>query len=73
MSMEFCDWEPCVWLKRFFDHKLDDGKQGEVSMTIVVRSRKAKTKTITFWYCPFCGTRIHNNKEVLRWIEDNRK
>jgi hypothetical protein len=24
---------------------------------------------VTFSYCPFCGTRILDNKEVLEWIE----
>lgn len=74
MSSEYCDWEPCHWLKKFIEQKMDDGTEGTVSMDVVQRSRrKEKTRKLHLWYCPFCGTRLHDNKEVMKWVEDNRK
>ena len=73
MSSEFCDWEPCHWLKKFIEQKMDDGLRGTISFDVVQRSRKSKTRKVHLWYCPFCGTRIHNNPEVMKWVEENRK
>lgn len=71
MANEYCDWEPCHWLKKFIEAKLDEGQKA-VSASIVSKSKKPKAFRVFFWYCPFCGTRLHDNKDVLGWIHQNR-
>lgn len=69
---DFCDWEPCEWLQKFFDQKLDNGDKKTLSLTVLPRSKKTRPRTLTLWYCPFCGTRIHDNKEIQKWLEPKR-
>ncbi len=71
MQIAFCDWEPCPWLKKLVELGIPKGSQ---SIALVVNPKiNRKTYplppfTLNLWYCPFCGVRIHDNKDILEWI-----
>jgi hypothetical protein len=73
-SMEFCDWEPCGLLQEFIKkYALPLHPPATVQGVFVPAAGKlAQPKILTFYYCPFCGTRLHNNKEILEWISEAR-
>lgn len=76
MKSEFCDWEPCPWLKKLITRLLS-AQKGE-PFGLVVSPQKLNQpmvhgpQRLNLWYCPFCGTRIYDNKEILGWVERRR-
>jgi hypothetical protein len=32
------------------------------------KKKMAPVQRVTFYYCPFCGTRLSGNKEILEWV-----
>lgn len=73
---EFCDWEPCEFLGKFIISLLPVGRSARTVQALVVTAKSSARgdppKRVTFYYCPFCGTRIHENKEILDWIDKKR-
>ena len=73
MSSEFCDWVPCTSLQRLVDTLVPRDRPSRVIQLLVYVPKtnplKAPLKRVHFAYCPFCGTRIEGNKEVLDWID----
>ena len=78
----FCDREPCSWMKKFVAQFLirnrekvtfKEGTFGVVQVLLLSRPKKNGTAPdpmkVTLWYCPFCGTRLKENKYVLEWID----
>lgn len=78
MPGDFCDWAPCSLLQKFVVELLPKNRrEGTVEGFIVVPPMKANSrpeppKRVTFYYCPFCGTRLSENKEILGWIQKRR-
>lgn len=80
MAGDFCDWEPCSWLQKFVVNLLPkDRNEDSVQVIAVTATAPAKPngkvdhlKRVTFYYCPFCGTRLSGNKEILDWIYKKR-
>lgn len=78
MSGEFCDWEPCHWLQKFVMSMLPKDRtafsvQADTLNVPLKSTDKTRTvKRVTFYYCPFCGTRLVGNKEILAWINKKR-
>ena len=78
MSGEFCDWEPCTWLQKYvFSLLPKDRSSDSVQVDALHRPHKANGKVgeirrVTFYYCPFCGTRLTGNKEILEWIQKRK-
>jgi hypothetical protein len=73
MSSEFCDWVPCSQLQRFVDQLAPKDRPSR-SLQVLAYVPKSNPRVeplrrVTFYYCPFCGTRIEGNKEVLDWID----
>lgn len=75
MQINLCDWEPCPWLKRLVESFTARGSKAAV-INLVPPTREGTEKAplapvipLNLWYCPFCGTRIHDNKDILVWIE----
>jgi hypothetical protein len=78
MRIDFCDWEPCPWLKKVVEMlALQPPQLSQASVTLVVISGKTNGHRrnspqgpvgLSLWYCPFCGVRIHDNKDILAWI-----
>lgn len=73
MASEFCDWEPCTWLQKLFEGNIDNGDPKTISITVLPKNKKAKPRTLTLWYCPFCGTRVHDNREIHKWLDERRR
>jgi len=78
MPGDFCDWGPCTWLQKFVTELMPkDRKEGTVQVLVIVPVAKTNprvepSKRVTFYYCPFCGTRLSENKEILDWIYKKR-
>lgn len=84
MDIAFCDWEPCPWLKKLLESFLLRGDQFIVAIEVVPsvqplhssdtrRSSPQEPKGLNLWYCPFCGVRIHDNKDILSWIQQRMR
>jgi hypothetical protein len=74
MAIEFCDWEPCPLLKKFVTRfRPKDHKEGTVQADVVIQKGpgKGREARVTLWYCPFCGTRIHDNEDVQNWLNNH--
>jgi len=78
MPGDFCDWAPCGWLQKFVTGLMpSDRVEGTVQILALVPASKTNArgepaKRVTFYYCPFCGTRLSENKEILDWIQKRR-
>lgn len=78
MSADFCDWEPCSWLQKYIlgimpkDRKADTIQGDMVQYPSKLNGRVVQVRRVTFHYCPFCGTRIFENKEILEWVDKKR-
>ena len=74
MTASYCDWEPCTWLQKFVTDLMPKDVSPDTvqirTMTPLNRCKKktAPVQTVTFYYCPFCGTRLSGNKEILEWV-----
>ena len=70
MSNEYCDRSPCNLLQKFIEEVAAHPQPGAtVQAKVVPRGHSPKKlKLVTFYYCPFCGTRLDENEEVLKWI-----
>jgi hypothetical protein len=74
---EFCDKEPCTLLQKFVLAKLTmlDKESGLLSSLVLPNPTKAGAKQpvapyeVIFHYCPFCGTRLLDNEDVIEWLE----
>jgi hypothetical protein len=72
---DFCDWEPCSWLQKFVlsllpkDRDLDTVQVEAFHRPSRVNGKAGEIRRVTFYYCPFCGTRLTGNKEILEWIQ----
>jgi hypothetical protein len=84
MTVEFCDWSPCPWLKRLLESFLLRGERYVVAIQIVStgqplssgesrRNSPQGSMGLNLWYCPFCGVRIHDNKDILAWISQRMR
>lgn len=75
---DYCDWEPCSWLQKFVISLLPrDRNDDTVQVDVIQRPSKINgrvevSRRMTFYYCPFCGTRLYENKEVMEWIHKKR-
>ena len=75
---DFCDWVPCVWLQEFVTQLMPkDRARGTVQILALVPPEKTNARTesvkrVTLYYCPFCGTRLSENPEILKWIQNRR-
>lgn len=75
MTNEFCDWEPCHLLQKLI--KKFALKPGDAPSTRILmlrpgnRAADEPPQVLTLYYCPFCGTRISDNKEILDWLVAN--
>lgn len=67
---EFCDWEPCKLLQQAIVMFLDpEWRPGEdIRFKILDRTINGQPRPVYFTYCPFCGTRLRGNKEVVSWV-----
>jgi hypothetical protein len=67
----FCDWKPCSMLQKavplFLDPKWRPGE--DIKFLVSDRASKGQLRPMYFSYCPFCGTRIRGNKDILGWVE----
>lgn len=76
MPNEFCDWVPCDFLQKFIMSLMPGSRSPRTVQALVFHPKNSPkgepAKLVTFYYCPFCGTRIHENKEVLDWIDKKR-
>lgn len=78
MPGDFCDWEPCLWLQKFVvglmpkDRNINTVQVLAVVPVMKTTARVEPVKRVTFYYCPFCGTRLSENKEILEWIYKRR-
>lgn len=70
-DISFCDWKPCTMLQQAVVMFLDPAwRPGEdIRFKIMDRSIGGVARIVYLSYCPFCGTRIRNNKDVLGWVE----
>ena len=74
---KFCDCEPCGLLLKFMEQQLTMMSPSRLGLQILVLQRptqkggavKKPARIVTLVYCPFCGTRIDENKEILAWID----
>lgn len=75
MTHDFCDWEPCELLKQFVKRFALPRRDPTTVQALVFKPGsdvfEEPMKITTFYYCPFCGTRMHNNREVLEWISEH--
>ena len=75
---DYCDWEPCEWLQKFVMTLLPkDRSEDSVQIDVTqkpskLNGRVEQLRCVTFYYCPFCGTRLHENKEIMEWIQKKR-
>lgn len=69
MGGEFCDWEPCKLLKQAIIHFLSSNyKPGEdIKFDMVDHRHAGKDRQVYLTYCPFCGTRVRGNPEIVKW------
>lgn len=73
-KLQFCDWEPCVALQEAL-HKFlpDNTKRGEEIKfyieTKAAHSRATRHFLVQMLYCPFCGTRLKDNKDIIEWVD----
>jgi hypothetical protein len=78
MAGDFCDWEPCSWLQKYVfsllpkDRSADTVQVDALRRPLRVNGKAGEIRRVTFYYCPFCGTRLTGNKEILEWIQKKR-
>lgn len=78
MAGEFCDWAPCMWLQRLLATMMPRDRAIDSVQVLVLgpptknSGRAGELKRVTLYYCPFCGTRLSENKEILEWIQNKR-
>jgi hypothetical protein len=74
-SQAYCDWEPCRLLQKFIRELATTPRSPATVQALVFAPKtdmgKVPLRLLTFYYCPFCGTRLDKNEEILRWIETN--
>jgi thiol-disulfide isomerase/thioredoxin len=70
MSNEYCDRSPCNLLQKFIEEVAAHPQPGATVQAKVVPHGRTpkKLSLVTFYYCPFCGTCLDANEEVLKWI-----
>lgn len=74
MNIEFCDWEPCPWLKKVVEQLVMDSRPSVTLLVLPGKTNGHRRNSpqgpvgLNLWYCPFCGVRIHDNKDILAWI-----
>lgn len=74
MPNEYCDWTPCKWLQKTFSSKMVVRSKDKSIQLLVSKPRgNEPAKKVTLWYCPFCGTRLYDNKDILEWVEERLK
>jgi hypothetical protein len=74
MSNEYCDRSPCRLLQKFIEDVAIPAKPPATVQALIMPSERSREelKLTTFYYCPFCGTRLHGNEEVLKWMASRR-
>lgn len=73
-DQSFCDWEPCRLMQEFIKKYALPQRPPATVQSLICHPRKTSipNRILTFYYCPFCGTRLHDNKEILEWISEGR-
>lgn len=73
MSYKFCDREPCEELKRalprFLPRDWRSKSKGESLKFQMVDQLSGRPITVYLVYCPFCGTRLFENEDIMESVE----
>ena len=80
MSGDFCDWEPCKFFKKALHEVVPISRPISTEPApdkgppvLAVIGNDGRVRVMNLWYCPFCGTRVYDNKDVLEWAESQRR
>lgn len=72
MSYKFCDREPCEGLKKALPRFLSSSwrlrNRNENLRVEILDQSSQEPITVYLVYCPFCGTRLTGNEDVLEWV-----
>lgn len=79
MASVFCDRNPCDNLKSGIIHFIDLSlatKNNKLAINVKdhIKSQDLgpdMLRPVVIKYCPFCGTRLENNLDIVGWVRDN--
>jgi hypothetical protein len=72
---DYCDWDPCAFLQKLILDLMPNDRGADTVQVLTLGQSKGSPlslKRVTLYYCPFCGTRLHGNKEILSWAYRKR-